>query len=326
MVFPRSVESLTLHVKEGWNAGVESNSKSFVKNYESIVFCGIGLDAVAGDILSSFLLQGTHPFIVIRDTKMPTWISSNTLVIAASFSGDDEDTIGMVRDAQRMGASLLIVTTGGKLRKFAHEKEIPVILLPQSIPALQRVPSIVLALVAFFAKRGVLKKMVDEVELLLPAIPHMKWEEKAKEFATRLRAVPPALLSSSMYAGVASYWKYFFARMSHVTIASESLPDCLSGPIASWQHQQEKPAVFLIRDEFEAPEMRKRMTATRTFLQESHVPVTEIVLKGQSHLTKTISALHLGELIAYYLAAEKGLDPLDASFDKTVAQHVKKAY
>ena len=62
-----------------------------------VVLTGLGGSAIGGDFARGYLeAYGTVPLIVNRDYTLPHWAGPQTLVIAASYSGNTEETLGLM--------------------------------------------------------------------------------------------------------------------------------------------------------------------------------------------------------------------------------------
>ena len=98
---------------------------------ENIVFTGMGGSALAA-LLSKTWPGYTVPFEVTRGYHLPSYVSSKTLVIASSYSGNTEETISALHEAENAGAHIICISSGGKLADLAKEKGHLWVELPQA--------------------------------------------------------------------------------------------------------------------------------------------------------------------------------------------------
>src|SRR5687767_14611501 len=83
-----------------------------LKPFEQVVLTGMGGSALAGLLTRSWLEdQLTVPFMVRRDYELPAFVSSKTLVIASSYSGNTEETLSAYASAQKAGAQVISITS-----------------------------------------------------------------------------------------------------------------------------------------------------------------------------------------------------------------------
>ena len=98
---------------------------------KSIVVLGMGGSAIGGDLVKS-LLEPTAkvPIVVNRDYALPAFVDRETLVVASSYSGNTEETLTAAAEAQRRGAKVVALTTGGQLAAQAETHRWPLIRIP----------------------------------------------------------------------------------------------------------------------------------------------------------------------------------------------------
>jgi len=102
----------------------------------SVVILGVGAGRVAGDVVAALAeLDATVP-VVATGGRCPAWISSETLAIVVSQSGDDTATVKAAQAALEAGARLVAVTSGGRLAEVCAEWSVPVVPVdPEAGPA-----------------------------------------------------------------------------------------------------------------------------------------------------------------------------------------------
>ncbi|MEK7602817.1 MAG: hypothetical protein AAB459_01050 [Patescibacteria group bacterium] len=96
----------------------------------SVVVAGMGGSGWPAWYLKSWPSLSV-PFEVVSDYNLPDYVGSNTLVVVSSFSGNTEETLSTLDDAQKRKATIVVVTAGGKLIERAKNENIPYYQLPQ---------------------------------------------------------------------------------------------------------------------------------------------------------------------------------------------------
>ena len=111
-----TVGDLGAHVAAGYTAGKAVTGLPALEGVTSVVFCGMGGSAVAGDILKqAFRERLIAPVDVNRSPILPAYAGRNTLVIVSSFSGETSETLSAAREAVARGCRMLAITSGGSL-------------------------------------------------------------------------------------------------------------------------------------------------------------------------------------------------------------------
>ena len=133
--------------------------------FHHVLVCGMGGSGIGGD-LAAAITSGTLPvpLLVSKQYELPGYIGNRSLVIASSFSGNSEETVGAARAADEAGATVVVMSSGGKLAEFAAERgcayyEIdPAIAMPRAGIGAMTVP-----LLALFEDLGWADSMREQV-------------------------------------------------------------------------------------------------------------------------------------------------------------------
>src|SRR5207302_802924 len=62
------------------------------------------------------------PFEIVRDYELPPYVGTDTLFIASSYSGNTEETVSALAEAEKRGAHIAVIAGGGKLQDIARQK------------------------------------------------------------------------------------------------------------------------------------------------------------------------------------------------------------
>lgn len=90
-------------------------------DYSNIIIAGLGGSGIGGQIAKAFFINDMPlPVNCLADYSLPAYANEKTLLIAASYSGNTEETIAVFSDAQLRGCKILVLTTGGKLEQLAQ--------------------------------------------------------------------------------------------------------------------------------------------------------------------------------------------------------------
>ncbi len=88
--------------------------------FDKILYLGMGGSAIGGDMVRVWCERSAAvPMAVQRDYNIPGWVDERTLVLAASYSGNTEETLSAAELAAASGAQLAAITSGGELARQA---------------------------------------------------------------------------------------------------------------------------------------------------------------------------------------------------------------
>ena len=94
-------------------------------SFNNILIGGLGGSGIGGRIVKSlFVNEFPIPVESLADYSLPAYVNEKTLVILGSYSGNTEETLQMFEEAKAKNCTMLILTSGGKLKELAAENNI----------------------------------------------------------------------------------------------------------------------------------------------------------------------------------------------------------
>lgn len=91
------------------------------RQWQGVVALGMGGSAAGGDFLAALCDEaGKVPVIVQRDYVLPSWWNDHWLVLSTSHSGNTEEVIAATETALKLGATVVVISTGGILSGLAE--------------------------------------------------------------------------------------------------------------------------------------------------------------------------------------------------------------
>jgi len=292
------------------------NTPQINNSNQNIIYLGMGGSAIAGDIIKEVLFDDlTLPLQIVRGYEIPRYCTKSSLVIASSYSGNTEETLSAVKKAEKNGAQIVAITSGGEMLKLAKQKKWPVLLVPEGFP-----PRQAFGYLFFLAYQLVLqaisKNMSSEEfnyiihfsESMVQVSDEESIEGRAftKDLALRLKNKIPIIYSSAPYlASVATRWKNQFQENSKSMAFSNVIPEMNHNEIVGWEMKTLPPKNYVVLFlEYEQLNSRieKRIQFTKSIIQDRETEVIEIYAEGNSILAKVISLIIKVDWISYYLA------------------------
>ncbi len=289
-----------------------ANGLSFDAQIDNIVFAGMGGSGIPADILITLLSDSASvPMVSCKGYTIPSFVGPKTLFIGISYSGNTEETTTCAKAAHKRGAKLLFVTSGGRLKNLAYETQAKVIAVPPGLPPRAAVAYFVFPLLIALHNNRLAKIDPLDIKLALEALEKPQWEEKARAVADQLRGVTPIIYASEGYGPIALRWKQQFNENAKIHAFANAFPELNHNELMAYAQRPGDFHILLLRDERDPQHMHRRIDVTKEFIRRAGIPVTELMLKGQSRLTKAFTALFLGDLTSYFVAKTRGVDVLD---------------
>lgn len=318
----RRINDFPDQIAQAWELSRSVELPDEYRSVSSVVITGMGGSAIGGSLLASYgSPELPVPVVVWRGYGLPALVSADTLVIAASYSGNTEETLSALEAARARGARLLAVTTGGRVGALADEWKIPSIRFSYEAQPRATLGYLFTPLLAVFQRLGFLTVQDDEVSESI-AIARQAREEyggdaplagnAAKQLAEACRGSMVVAYGAEYLAEVAHRWKTQmnenaknwsfweeFSELNHNAIVGyECPPDVV-----------ERVLVILLRGSHLSPRITRRIEVTERILNEHGVPHRAAEARGRGRLAQMISLIALGDYVSYYLALLNGVDP-----------------
>ena len=94
-------------------------------SFNNVLIGGLGGSGIGGRIVRSlFINDFPIPVECLADYTLPAYVNEKTLVILGSYSGNTEETLQMFDEAKSRNCTILILTSGGKLKELAQQNNI----------------------------------------------------------------------------------------------------------------------------------------------------------------------------------------------------------
>lgn len=304
------IHALPQQIRDGVQLGKDVKVAG---EFSNIVVTGMGGSGIPGNLLQSVLHDCKIPIVVHKDYTVPGFVNKNTLFFAISYSGNTEETLSAFKEAQKKRATIVVLTSGGKLRELAREHKLPTVIVPSGLPPRSAIAYFLFPMLVILHNAGIAKLNVVEVKAAIEALKNPAFEQKAKQLAEELQGKTPIIYAAEALEAVALRWKQEFNENSKVHAFYNVFSEMDHNELMAYERAKNTFHVILLRDERDHPHNKKRMDFLKQILKERKIPLTELVLKGQQQLVKIFTALYMGDLTSYYLAEKLGVDPVETS-------------
>ena len=331
MDFPRQCE-------EAVQIGRAASIPEHYKDIDRILAMGMGGSAIGGDLLKSYVSQESNiPLIVNRDYRIPRFVTSHTLVFASSYSGNTEETLSAYEEAQKRGARIVGITSGGKLEEYCQRDGNPFLTIPPGLPPRTALGYLFFPLVMVLERLKVIAGREEEIEETIKVLKRLSQElgpevkgkiNRAKRLAQELHNKVPVVYGPSEYfEPVVLRWKDQFNENSKVFSTCNVFPELNHNEIVGWEILQELTrnfAIILLRDKNASERINLRMDITKSIIENKVGLTREIWSEGDSLLARIFSLVYLGDFVSFYLAILNGVDPTPVKMIDLLKKELEK--
>jgi len=263
-------------VRKAAGLGKDIAKKINLKNYNKIIFCGIGGSAVAGEVVKNLDLK--IPIFIVRE-ELPKFVDKKTLCFIISYSGNTAETLGLYKSAKKKDCKIIIVCSGGKLGKVNENK----VIVPQGY-----VPREAFVYLLFPVLN--ILKIKYSVNNILRNINEKEMSE-CKKLSKELKGKIPIVYAVSEKLGFLSYrFQTFFNENCKILSHSNYFPELAHNEIEA---KTKKDFKFILLVDKKTNVVKKANRFLKFF---------EIKIKGKSLIEKVVYALYFEYMTSYYLS------------------------
>lgn len=286
---------------------------------ENVVFAGMGgsaLAALIAQVWPGFAL----PFEVVRNYTLPTYVSDKTLFIASSYSGNTEETVSALDDAEYKGASIAVIASGGALTEKAKEKNYPLLVLPAGLQPRHAVFYSLKALLTFTDAAGLTDHKAYELETKaeflhsaiqswLPTVPTA--QNRAKQIALECIGRSVVIYGGPLMFPAAYKWKISFNENAKHVAWCNQYSEFNHNEFIGWTRQPvDKPyTVIDLRSDLEQPQIQKRFEVSAKLLSGMRPDPIVVKPEGASVLEQLLWTIALGDFVTLYTALLNNVNP-----------------
>lgn len=303
-------------------------------NIENVVVAGMGGSALAASFVTSWP-KVRVPFEVVRDYDIPPYVSEKTLFIASSYSGNTEETLSALKQAEVAKAQIAIISAGGALADIADKKEYPFYRLPGDYQPRMAVFYNFAALIQLLVDIQLVDaSVVDELKQTSEflAKESKNWgadiattNNQAKQIALEMVGKSPVI-----YGGIlapATYkWKTNFNENSKNVAWCNQFPEFNHNEFLGWtSHPVDKPyAPVFLQSSFDNQQVAKRFEISAKLLSGKMPAPLIVEAKGATLPEQLFYTITLGDFVSIYLAFLNGLDPSPVDLIKKLKSELVK--
>lgn len=305
-------------------------------NARNIVYAGMGGSALAA-LVSGVWPGYTVPFEICRNYDIPAYVSADTYFIASSYSGNTEETLSALAQAEVRGAQIAVIAGGGQLADIARAKQYPLVVLPPAGQPRYAVLYGLNALLTLLEKAGLAGNTGATHELrtassfLKEAVLPWTATVPANDNTAKQIAREVVGKSAVIYAGPKLYpaaykWKIGFNENAKHIAWVNQYPEFNHNEFMGWTKQPvDKPyTVIDLRSNLEHEQIRKRFVVSERLLSGLRPEPIVVEAQGATLLEQLLWTIALGDFVTIYTALLNGLNPAPVDLIEKFKQELNR--
>ncbi|MBS1771874.1 MAG: bifunctional phosphoglucose/phosphomannose isomerase [Bacteroidetes bacterium] len=300
------VTDFPIQLHEALIIGQNYKFTSSKKAFSNVVLTGLGGSGIGGSIIQNYVFDKMKiPFIVNKDYFLPSFVNSHSLVIVSSYSGNTEETTAAMQQALKAKATIVCITSGGKIAETAKKKHLDCILVPAGMPPRACLGYSMVQVLFTLQHFGLIKTNIEKD--INGAIKLLKSESKdiqkrAKAVAQKLNGKLPIIYSAPDFEGVAVRFRQQINENSKMLCWHHVIPEMNHNELVGWRDKDAKKAVVILRNDTDYVRVKTRMEINKKVIKKYTSNIIEIYSKGNSYWDKVFYLIHLTDWVSVLLA------------------------
>ena len=289
--------------------------------FENIVFAAMGGSALPA-ILSRTWPGYNLSFEVCRQYHVPAYVGPKTLFVASSYSGNTEETLSALSEAEDKGAVIAIIAGGGQLEAIALAKNYHFLKIPKAEQPRYAVLYMLGAHLAILEEAGLLNEQ-DTSRQLTEASQFLKQSVKdwvatvpaaknpAKQLAMEMAGSSPVIYAGPLMAPAAYKWKINFNENAKNVAWWGEYPEFNHNEFIGWSsHPIQKPYKIIdLRSNLEHPRVQQRFELSDRLLSGKRPAAHVVQAQGETLLEQLLWTVAFGDFVTIYLGLCNGVNP-----------------
>ncbi len=278
----------------------------------NIVLTGLGGSGIGGSIVQNFVADKLRiPFTVNKDYALPKFVSSDTLVIVCSYSGNTEETLESMKGAIKAKAQVVVITSGGEVAAIAEKRGLDCILVPAGMPPRACIGYAIVQILTVLRRYKLLKdKFEPDIQA---AIDLLKAETKdiqkrAKAIAQKLNGKLPIIYTAANYEGLAVRVRQQFNENGKILCWHNAIPEMNHNELVGWRQKDDNKVVLLLRNDNDYERTQMRMEINKKVIKKYTPNIIEVYSKGSSYWERVFYFIHLTDWVSVFIADLNGND------------------
>ncbi|MHB8896118.1 MAG: bifunctional phosphoglucose/phosphomannose isomerase [Candidatus Geothermincolia bacterium] len=318
------LERFPQQLREAIDIGQSEIALPSVSGLRDVAVLGMGGSGISGDVVAALSAQSglRMPVTTVKGYRLPAYIGSDSLVFAVSYSGNTEETLDCLEQALDRGATVIAVSSGGKLASVARKRGIPLFEIPGGMQPRASLGYLFVPIMCALERMGMISGAVDELTGSVELLERRRAEygieaqlesNPAKRLAKDLVGYVPVVYGAEGYLAVAALrWKAQFNEMAKIPSFNNSFPELNHNETVGWQNLEDvcrRFSVITLGEPALHERVDRRMKITLELIQESVGHTTRVCARGSNTTERLLDLVYFGDFASVYLALALGQDP-----------------
>ncbi len=315
MKMEKLVAEFPKNIADALEIATASNFNSLDRKFTSVVIIGMGGSGIGGKLVAQLVSnEATTPIVSVQDYDLPSFVNETTLVIASSYSGNTEETLIALASAERKGATLVAITSGGELYLDFKRKGFDIVKVPGGNPPRTALAFSVVQLLNILTEAKIISSdklnQVKKCRALLndKLIPIKKKAKELAEFASKAQFI---IYAASNFEAVAVRTRQQFNENAKILCWHHVIPEMNHNELVGWGGGSDAYGAVFLDSKFINARNRKRFELSQEIVSAKTQHVFNLIPEGENIVEESFYLIHLVDWASVFLADIRSQDPVE---------------
>jgi glucose/mannose-6-phosphate isomerase len=278
-----------------------------LEEFDRVVIAGVGANAVTGELLASYLSfipELKFEVDVANGDMLPSGINEKTLVFLLSYTGNEEEAVTIYRQMIRKNTRIIGITSGGRLHEILLKNNTNRLLVPKNLPDCAALPYMFFTVLKILDNSKKIPEQRDIIEDTIGALKNEEYKKIAEDIAKKIGDKIPLFYSTASFSAVADRWKTQANVIAKTPAFRNTFPGLCYNEIEVYTNNRKDIYPLIISDEEENKLNLKSITVSKRVIKATGNSIAEIAIRGNNRLSRMLSAVYIGDWVAYHLSEE----------------------
>ncbi|MGB9695836.1 MAG: bifunctional phosphoglucose/phosphomannose isomerase [Ignavibacteria bacterium] len=289
---------------------------------KNIVITGLGGSAIGGDLVrNAGLGELKVPLTVNRHYTLPAFVGKDTLVIVSSYSGNTEETISSYKQAIKLKAQIICITSGGEVQRMAEKYKHNLFLIPQGYQPRCALGYNFVSMWIALAKLKFVSKKTAEFKNVVKILRRNSTKYTVPDIVTNdalriaavLKGKLPIIYSSvDNLEAVNLRWRGQLSENAKILAYGNLYPEMNHNELVGWKLNKnilKNIVVIFLEDSADHKRVKTRIAITKKIYQQYSDNIISLSSRENTRFERIFDLIYLGDWVSYYLAILNNVDP-----------------
>lgn len=316
------IRDLPEQLEAGDALGAEAAAAGRHRDVRRVAFLGMGGSGAVGRVLAAYLEpRWDVPAAAVREFHAPAWLGEGTLAVAVSYSGNTLETLAAVGEARARGASLVAVTSGGRLEEMARASSFACVRIPAGRPPRCSLGYMAGGLMGYFRASGLFDFPVAAATSSHLRAVRRRWGFDAPSESNAAKALARALDDAGgavvygagpLAAVAAERCRAELAENAKYYASGHSFPELCHNELVAFEVPNDvarRLHVVVLRPAREGRDEARQVDAALELIAPVVRGVTEVRATAADDMSALLELIYFGDFVSYYLSLLRRVDP-----------------